>query len=802
MTVEPTEERSVFRDYRFRDGAVPTGIRISGGGSLEAAPFSDADFVLVDRIRGKFNQGPVVIDVLNTSAAGFAVPGPGYTFLYMRVNQELVPVNPQVMALAARHFMGDFNVYYNDLSDLKNVRLVLGESDNKIRNNATLQALPKPKISGSHHIHFTAAEVWGVLTDQEKERAMQYRRLGCDLTTSFVAGVMIWLVSLNPELYELVAASDLLDSMTVKEFAKKAKRLSVQAKSLQNVVTQDLRVLFEADVLVNRVTGEVDWAGEKEHRTKCNLAQISPQRVKEVATRLFNENNALGERPRRFEWKKFWNNRWQWSAAGSIHSQYSEDMQFVSKQRELKNKFIALITMPDMPIEYFLERKPEIRAWSSIKYEWGKLRAIYGTDLTSYVLSHFAFYNCEDVLPAHFPVGKKARPSYVRSRIRSILSGSIPFCIDFEDFNSQHSNESMIAVIEAYLEVYQESFSKEQIMALQWTIQSIKETHVIDNMGTKTEYQTKGTLMSGWRLTTFVNSVLNYVYTRELIGESKTVTRSVHNGDDVLVGITNLAVARDVVRNARKYNVRLQTVKSNLGSIAEFLRVDHARGEYGQYLTRNIATLVHSRIESQKAVSLIDLIEAMEDRFGEFFTRGGSMDLITRLRDKYYQHVAPIYNATVEIAYKIKQAHKVVGGASRLADASINYIIKQAKTVSEVELPKKLPGLDSYADELIASLGLSRHRKKVRERVQQATLNAVQLVRKAISVVSNVDMKRSRVLRALYKSYADVADSPMFGKAKMTGFVIDVLANSTKLRTLSMKLRGSQDPIALLSVIT
>lgn len=86
-------------------------------------------------------------------------------------------------------------------------------------------------------------------------------------------------------------------------------------------------------------------------------------------------------------------------------------------------------------------------------------------------MSHFAFYNYEDCLPAHFPVGKKARPAYVRSRISAILEKAVPFCIDFEDFNSQHSNENMQAVIQAYMDAYQDRISPEQLVAMEWTRQ-------------------------------------------------------------------------------------------------------------------------------------------------------------------------------------------------------------------------------------------------------------------------------------------------------------------------------------------
>ncbi|QUE40494.1 RNA-dependent RNA polymerase [Conidiobolus heterosporus totivirus 1] len=802
VTMERTNKRGSERKYRFREGYIPTGLKHSEEGNLIAAAFSDSEFILIDKVKSLFTTGEFIYDSFDVSVSAYGVGVEGYTYVYAKLDQEMVPVNGYVTALMARHFMGNFDIWYNDPANLENVFLGNGKREQKKWNKLNLESLPKPKISGEHHIHFTAKEVWDVLNEEQKKRAEQVRRLGGELTTSFVAGVMLWLATLDEDIFKMLVQTDILDAEDPVEYAKRAKKLSIQAKSLQNIVDADLRVLFEADVLVNRAYGAVDWETEKKNRIHCNLAKVTYQETKDIATRLFTENYHLGERPRTLSWDKFWSSRWQWSASGSIHSQYSEDNKYIAKEREIKNKFISLIAMPEHEIDHFLDRKPEIMAWSSVKYEWGKMRAIYGTDITSYVLTHFAFYNCEDVLPAHFPVGKKARPTYVRSRIASVLQNSIPFCIDFEDFNSQHSNDAMRAVLEAYYEVYSDSFTPEQAKAAQWAIKSIKNTNIIDNMATKTEYSPNGTLMSGWRLTTFVNSVLNYVYTQKLIGKQETTFRSVHNGDDVLVGIKNLKVVRDVTANAQKHNIRLQTVKSNLGSIAEFLRVDHARGEYGQYLTRNIATLMHSRIESKKAVTLNDLVEAMEERLNEYVTRGGLYDIAIRLRDKYYEHVAPIYKATKQDAFIIKTTHRVAGGISSRRNASIDNIVEIEEERQELMIDMKLPGVGAYADLIIAALDLQASRKKVRQRVFKATLNAVQLVRKSVTITPNDEQKRYLVLRALYKSFADVADNPLFGKAKMTGFVFDVLNTNPNMRLLAMKLHGSRDPMKLLTVIT
>ncbi|APG76048.1 hypothetical protein 2 [Wuhan insect virus 26] len=794
------------REHTFavRSGHVPTGLRITCNGTYLGVPFKQAELLLIDRLPAKLHECNVAYDYYGTVVSARLVPGRDATYVYYYVDQDIQPVTQNLLGMLSRHFLGDFSGYYNDWCSLDNVFYSLSKCDNPVKRHTikTIRDLPKPKISGAHHIHYTASEVWSVLDDRGKDAARHALRLPADATTSFVGGVMLWLASLPTELLNPIIESDLLDAEDTIEFGKKAKKLSVTAKSFQNIVEADLRPIFEADVLVNRDVGEVDWAGEKNNRCKPNLASVSPGEVYARTLALFTKEDDEKALPRRLEWEKFWDARWQWSASGSIHSQYQEDLDSLPKERELKNKFIALSMQGDMPFEHFLNRKPEIVAWSSVKYEWGKMRAIYGTDLTSYVLAHYAFFNCEDTLPTDFPVGEKARPSFVSARVAAILEGTVPLCVDFEDFNSQHSNDAMEAVVQAYIDAYSQYMTPEQVQAAMWTRESISNTRVIDNMGTKTSYKTKGTLMSGWRLTTFINSVLNYVYTQALISGSHAMSRSVHNGDDVLLGIRNFKIVRDIVARADKYNVRLQRTKCAFGGLAEFLRVDHMRGDYGQYLTRNIATVMHSRIESKIAVSAVDVVQAMEDRLREYLQRGGVWDYAVQLRELYYDRMAPIYSLRPQDLYDIRTAHRVVGGIAEDVSARVDKFIRTSSESIETTLPDTLPGVDAYARLLKKVLELEVPVSVVSTRIRNATLNAVQLTRKTVTVEKTLNVQRYMVYRALYRAYADVTNNPMFGKAMLTGFIFDVLTQNAQLSAVAQLVSSAQNPMEFLRVIS
>lgn len=131
------------------------------------------------------------------------------------------------------------------------------------------------------------------------------------------------------------------------------------------------------------------------------------------------------------------------------------------------------------------------------------MRALYGCDLESYRLTDFGFSDAENTLPSFMPTGKKATEENVTRILKSMQTG-IPFCFDYDDFNSQHSILSMQTVMEAWLEVFCEDISEEQIVACKWAISSLEEMTFNVN---GTNYKAYATLFSGWRLTSFINTV-------------------------------------------------------------------------------------------------------------------------------------------------------------------------------------------------------------------------------------------------------------------------------------------------------
>jgi hypothetical protein len=358
--------------------------------------------------------------------------------------------------------------------------------------------------------------------------------------------------------------------------------------------------------------------------------------------------------------------------------------------------------MPKRDFAHFHNRKAECRAWRSTKYEWGKQRAIYGVDITNFVMSSFAMLGSEELVSDEFPIGPSATVSNVKLRVKEVLRNGVPFCFDFEDFNSQHKNEHMAAVLYAYIMVFRHDLSEEQIRAIEWTAAAIDETYVLDE--NDEWYRTKATLMSGWRLTTFMNTILNKVYVSLADKTNSLVT--LHNGDDVLAAVSKLSQVQQFMAQCTRYNVRFQTTKCYLASIAEFLRIDHKakKGEGTQYLARGVATFVHGPTETIVPNDLRALLQSNRIRERELLERGANPQIISLFTKTIREHISRLWHIDESDIGKVLSTHQVFGGVSDVigvqSDSYKIDMVEIAHTSSDdinTDTNKVFPGAYDYA---------------------------------------------------------------------------------------------------------
>nr|UYL95653.1 MAG: RNA-dependent RNA polymerase [Tonghua Totiv tick virus 1] len=775
--------------------------------------------------------GPTAISLYGVSMRGYNVYiGNGMSARYVMFDNYVVGIPRNAMCEFSLAIGEQLNYNHRDAADVRNVDWVsmqnvtsvlpvLPAASTSSKNSLMrlLAGLKVSKVTSQHHVHYTASEI--LLSSQnirELEVALMSRIAAApDAHQGAAAGFALWFNTLSDQMLTLVGAMGCWQNETLNQMATTLKKAVRAAKLLQNNAKCDLLPIFEAEVLLNRGIGSVDWQEERRNRLQPDTARLSGQTVYNRALNIMQQGKHDRGRYPKMSWEEYWNMRWQFTPTGSIKSQYPEDLQNLPTDFRLKNKFVAINTTSKVAFEDWVCTEPSIHAWSSVKYEWGKERAIYGCDVTNFIITNFAMFQCEDRLPPRFPVGSRAEPAYVTRTIDNILDGKEPYCFDFEDFNSQHSADAMRQVLRAYASVYGGDMSSEQRTAMAWVIKSVDKMVVHDNIGGTGTYTANGTLFSGWRLTTFINSVLNAIYSEEIYEPTAAqhTMASAHNGDDIILGVVNARQATGMLRNALAVNVRAQPAKCAFGAVAEFLRVDRHGGSTAQYLPRAIATLVHSRIESGPSTSLAESIRSNETRLSEFVDRGGDITTALRLRSLYVKRVAALYGNSTRDAIRLLEASSVVGGLSMSRDAPINYTVTQAYQDQEgddelvLQGDRAWRGIADMANNVMEVIGKvvggNVTIKDITKRLYNSTLNALSIKRKSVNITDTLLRDRALNWREHRGTFKNLRASGTLGMARLAGVAIDLRSSENEdMNLLLHKASESSEPMTFISIAT
>lgn len=289
----------------------------------------------------------------------------------------------------------------------------------------------------------------------------------------------------------------------------------------------------------------------------------------------------------------FWTRRWAWCVNGS-HSRLVEK----------SLKFNSTVAFPGVDQVYrrmFSEAYPTepISTWdghtyvsASSKLEHGKTRAIFACDSRSY----FAFEHLLGPVSAAWLNSKvlldPGKFGHLGIARRVLGAGGargegVNIMLDYDDFNSQHSLESQQTVIRVLCE--RTGYPPELAATL---VHSFSDMNVY--VAGKRIGRATGTLMSGHRGTTFLNSVLNAAYIRMACGNSLyNKLHSLHVGDDVYINAPTYPDAGTVLQRTAALGCRMNPAKQSVGTEgAEFLRLGIRKTHAVGYLARSVASAV------------------------------------------------------------------------------------------------------------------------------------------------------------------------------------------------------------------
>jgi hypothetical protein len=296
------------------------------------------------------------------------------------------------------------------------------------------------------------------------------------------------------------------------------------------------------------------------------------------------------------ELEDFWHRRYQWCVNGA-HSKLIERLHpgLVPDSPELRgrqvHRRVFAERLEDEPVSKWDGNSYFTLSW---KLECGKTRAIYSGDS----LSYFAF---EHLLKPVERAWKNKRvildPGSIGTwkigkRIRAMQrDGPVHVMLDFDDFNSRHRLEYMQCLFEELCEHvgYPPELAEKLVGSFD------KSTLLVEG---KELGKVAGTLMSGHRGTTFVNSVLNEAYILACYEDLHDL-KSMHVGDDVYVSAPSFRVAQELLSSCSRGGLAMNPLKQSVGSYcAEFLRVSYGETCARGYVCRSIATCVNGNWSS------------------------------------------------------------------------------------------------------------------------------------------------------------------------------------------------------------
>lgn len=720
-------------------------------------------------------------------------------------------LNPKMMAVCGASLSGNLRnglteTDGGDFYDTLPVTSVSAKLDIE-RFTQYISKLEVTKITQDHHLFITEKELRMALNETDEEGinyvidcANDMARIGIVNKVLYITIIMYLCVSSNlcrrMVLWLLQSASNITDLNVHMKLESQA------AKQLQRAKRDDLSQIFEMQVLWNRAFAEVDWEKEINNRVNAKVVDILSSKVYEMSRGIFLEARANGAKPRNKSWEDYWAIRWLSMPNGSVVSQYLEDVELKKMlPREAKVKSAWFSANKQNSFDAWNNRTPMIFASTSTKYEWGKVRALYGCDVTSFIMSDFAMGDAEDTLPSYFPVGQKANESYVKE-MTDKMRRSVPFCFDYDDFNSQHSIQSMQLVIQAWIDVFGIYLTPEQVKAAHWTVESVATMMVRFNETGET-HRINGTLMSGWRLTSFINTVLNRVYLQsaDLIKHS---IYSLHNGDDMYATTRNVKEAVKILAKAKAIGIRAQASKMNIGTIGEFLRVDARSNDptSAQYLTRAIATMVHGRVEVGKPNDLLAFVNATDTRFEAAVKRGADSEVLRPVLKHIDKFCANLFKTDLEVLDAYRQLHPLQGGKNEQALIQAVRIVQKRTQKDKEDLLRKYlvcqSGMIDYLTHIVDTFQL----KNVQIQKKEYLVRAMDSLERSMVGYELVVENRPMIYnyRGLYKAWHKSGFVAQITKIRTAGIVAAKMLPGVNSVPAEM-IRRSNDPIELMKAI-
>lgn len=280
----------------------------------------------------------------------------------------------------------------------------------------------------------------------------------------------------------------------------------------------------------------------------------------------------------------YWTRRWMYTKSGS-HSRYPEERILGERldlpERPTRREFAEVVEEC-----VIATGEPRVDAGHSYKEEHGKTRHIYSCDTASYYTFDYLLRPLEKVWRNKNVLLDPGRELQSSRYQRLAAKGGCRYMLDFDDFNSQHTIEAMRAVFEIACEGAPPEVVK-------WAVESWSNMYVhwLSDDGMH-EMKMVGSLPSGHRATTFVNTILNAAYCRYASRNGMAGLEGYHCGDDVVIFGQEWRIS-EYVNDMLASPFRVNPSKQSVGfEVGEFLRVCFWETEASGYGARGVSSMV------------------------------------------------------------------------------------------------------------------------------------------------------------------------------------------------------------------
>jgi len=407
--------------------------------------------------------------------------------------------------------------------------------------------------------------------------------------------------------------------MLVPEFNKK---LSASLKALGMQHECVVASIVESGALLGRGMPGPDMKDEVELRCSDRVykktIEIDQSRLYDAVREILRDE--LTEKVEFEDVDRLWKRRWAWCVNGSHNK--------VLQREEPEFNVLKGDGRPIHRRVYAEEVDSNpLRTWSGRAYvnaqekeELQKKRLVMAVDTNTY-------FNFEHLLK---PIEEKwngrrvvldpgAGGTYGMTKRINVLGGNggVNVMIDYEEYDTQHSLESQATVIKALCDhTGYDTDRRDKLMESFFNMKAYVRGECIGKL--------LGTLCSGHRGTTVINSILNLAYLLVFCPTMSTV-KSVHVGDDVYVSAVTMLVAEKIMDELRDSPIRINITKQSIGRESyEFLRMCTAGKTTQGYVCRAIGGCVMAQWTSDAE---LDVEEAVANAVRQAWT------LCNRARD-------------------------------------------------------------------------------------------------------------------------------------------------------------------------